>query len=130
MTFRVLVVDDNAGMAYTISLLLRQWGHESRAARNGPEALAVAAEFHPDVALIDLTLPRMNGYEVGRRLREAPGLEKLTLLALTGYGDAESQRRSQEAGFAAHFVKPANLSELEALLSVLAGEKAKRAGES
>jgi CheY-like chemotaxis protein len=127
VALRVLVVDDNPDVAYSLSLLLRHWGHEPRVAHDGPEALAVVAAFHPDLALLDLALPRMNGYEVGRRLRELPGLEGLTLLAMTGHGQAEYHRRSKEAGFAEHLVKPVDPSELEALLNVLAGEKAKRA---
>ncbi len=126
MALRVLVVDDNADVAYSLSLLLRQWGHEPSVAHDGPEALAVVATFRPDVALLDVALPRMDGYEVGRQLRQLPGLEGLTLLALTGYADAETQRRSQEAGFAAHLVKPADLSQLRALLNVLASERAER----
>jgi two-component system CheB/CheR fusion protein len=128
VALRVLVVDDNDDVANSISILLRQWGHEPKAARDGLGALAVAAEFRPDVALLDLAMPHMDGYEVGRRLREVAGLEGLTLLALTGYGDAEYQRRSEQAGFAAHLVKPAYLPELASVLHALAGEKAKRPG--
>ena len=127
LVLRVLVVDDNDEVANAISLLLCQWGHESSVARDGPEALAVASEFRPDVAILDLGLPRMDGHEVGRRLREVPGLDGLTLLAMTGYADEEHERRCKEAGFAAHFIKPADLSALEALLNVQAAETERRA---
>ena len=127
VVLRVLVVDDTDAVANAISLLLRRWGHASRVARDGPEALAVASEFRPDVAILDLGLPRMDGHEVGRRLREVPGLDGLTLLAMTGDADEEHERRCKEAGFAAHFIKPADLSALEALLNVQAAEKERRA---
>jgi CheY-like chemotaxis protein len=127
---RVLVVDDDGDTAISISILSFQWGHEPRAARDGPEALAVVTAFRPDVAILDIALPRMDGYELGRRLRELPGLDGLTLLAVTGYGEAEYQRRSKAAGFLVHLVKPVDPTELEALLSTLAGEKAKRGGPS
>jgi CheY-like chemotaxis protein len=121
---RVLVVDDNAPLANSMSRLLRRWGHDVRAAHDGPEALAVAAEFRPDVALLDLALPGMDGYEVGRQLRALPGLEALTLLALTGYDEAEYPRRSEEEGFAAHLVKPVDPPKLDSLLNGLARERA------
>jgi CheY-like chemotaxis protein len=114
---RVLVVDDSADVANCLARLIRRWGHETREAHDGPEALAVAASFRPDVALLDLGLPRMDGYEVGRQMRQLPGLEGLTLLVLTGYEDATYHRRSEEAGCAAHLVKPVEPSELEALLA-------------
>jgi CheY-like chemotaxis protein len=124
-TLRVMVVDDFAGVADGLSSLLRRWGHTSRAAYSGPQALAVARKFRPDVALLDLGLPRMDGYEVGRRLRQLPGLGGLRLLAVTGRADAEYERRSQEAGFAG-MVKPLNFVRLKKLLDVLAREKARR----
>jgi CheY-like chemotaxis protein len=114
---RVLVVDDSAALANCLSRLIRRWGHEAKEAHDGPEALAVAAAFRPDVALLDLGLARMDGYEVGRQMRQLPGLEGLTLLVLTGYADAAYHRRSEEAGCAAHLVKPVEPSELEALLA-------------
>jgi len=124
---RVLLVGDYADVTNSLSLLISHWGHEPRAARDGPGALAVAPAFRPDVALLDLGLPRMDGFELGRRLRDLPGLGGLPLIALSGYGDAKSRRRSGEAGFLAHLVKPADPAELEALLGVLAREKGKHA---
>jgi two-component system CheB/CheR fusion protein len=125
---RVLVVDDNADVADSVSLLLRLWCHEPLVARDGPAALAAATAFGPDVVILDIALPRMDGYELGRRLRELPGQQGLTLLAMSGYGAAEYHRRSTEAGFLAHLVKPVHPPELEALLNVLAREKARRPG--
>ena len=126
VALRVLVVEDNDEVANCLSRLFGLWGHDARVTHDGPEALAAAPAFGPDVAVLDIALPRMDGYEVGRQLRQLPGLGGLTLLALTGYADAESHRRSQEAGFAAYLVKPADPSTLQALLNVLAVEKAKR----
>jgi CheY-like chemotaxis protein len=122
---RVLAVDDSADTASSLAMLLRLWGHEARTARDGPAALAAAAEFAPEVALLDLGLPRMDGYELGRRLRELPGLGRLLLVALTGYADAEYRRRSAAAGFAFHLVKPPDPSELEGVFAKLAGERGK-----
>ena len=123
---RVLVVDDCAVVADGFSRLLCRWGHQTRVAYDGSQALAVAPEFRPDVALLDVGLPRMGCYEVGRRLRELPGLGGLMLVALTGHADAAYERRAQAAGFAALFFKLAAPSALEALLRALAREKARR----
>jgi len=123
---RVLVVDDSADVADGLCSLLRRWGHQTRVAYDGPQALAHAHEFRPDVALLDLGLPGLDGYEVGRRLHELPGLGGLPLVAMTGHADAAYERRSREEGYAAHLVKPADLPALAAILSALAREKARR----
>ncbi|HEY1291286.1 MAG TPA: response regulator [Burkholderiales bacterium] len=105
---RVLVVDDNIDAAESIAVFLRLEGHEVRTVSDGPQAVAIAQVFAPQVAVVDIGLPGMNGYEVARRLRlkgaEAPTL----LIALTGYGQREDRARSMEAGFHHHFVKPAD----------------------
>src|SRR5262249_22449991 len=114
---RVLVVDDNVDGAQSLATLLRLLGHEARVAHDGPEALEAAAEFRPEVALLDLGLPRgMDGYEVARRLRAQPGLATVTLMAMTGYGGEEERAHTREAGFAAHFVKPLDLGTLRDVL--------------
>jgi PAS domain S-box-containing protein len=114
---RVLVVDDNEDAAESLALLLRARGHEIRTAHDGPSALSVAEDFRPEVVFLDIGLPRMDGYEVARRLRVQPGREGLLLVALTGYGQDEDRRRAEEAGFDAHLVKPADLEALQRLLN-------------
>ena len=97
-------------------MLLRLWGHEVAVAHDGPAALRAAEGQRPEVALLDITLPGMDGYELARRLRSQPGLERIALVALTGWGQEEDRRRSQEAGFAHHLTKPVDLSALQELL--------------
>ncbi len=115
---RVLVVDDNTDSADSLAVLLKVAGHEVRTAYEGPAALRAAAAFRPEVVLLDIGLPRMDGYAVARRLREEVGL-KAALVALTGYGQDEDRCRSQEAGFDAHLVKPVEPAELLALVATL-----------
>jgi two-component system CheB/CheR fusion protein len=103
---RVLVVDDNRDAAGTTALLLKLWGHQPLVAYDGPSALATALDQRPDVILLDIGLPGMTGREVARRLREQPGMNKVLLVALTGYGQASDYQLSQEAGFDLHMVKP------------------------
>jgi len=114
---RVLVVDDNKDAAESLALLLRVAGHDVRVCQDGPSALRTAAEYYPEAVLLDIGLPGMNGYEVARRLRGQPDTERALLVALTGYGQDEDQRRAREAGFDHHFVKPADLEALAALLA-------------
>jgi two-component system CheB/CheR fusion protein len=96
-------------------------------AYDGPGALTAAAESLPDVALLDIGLPGMDGCEVARRLRQLPGLATVVLVAVTGYADEAHRRQCDSAGFAFYLVKPANVGELKALLGVLAREKEKDA---
>jgi signal transduction histidine kinase len=103
---RVLVVDDNADAADTLARVLRLCGLVVRVAHDGAEALSIAQHFNPEVALLDLGLPRMDGCELAERLRALPGLARLRLGALTGYGQESDRARTAAAGFAAHFVKP------------------------
>ena len=112
---RILVVDDIPDAAESLALLLRVEGHEVRTAHDGPNALEVVGAFRPEVALLDIGLPRMDGYELARRLRGVPGLEATLLVALTGYGQEEDRRKSMEAGFDGHLVKPADPAALRAL---------------
>jgi two-component system CheB/CheR fusion protein len=116
---RVLIVDDNSDTAEATSELTVSWGHQAAVAHDGPEALEVARGFRPDIALIDIGLPEMNGYELARRLRELPGLETTRLVAITGYGREEDQRAAQEAGFDLHFTKPVDPIRLKTLLATL-----------
>jgi len=103
---RILVVDDNADVAETTTLLLTLSGHQVRAAKDGPQALATAAEFAPEVVLLDIGLPLMDGYEVARRLREMPQTRTSLLIALTGYGQQGDRARGKAAGFDGHLLKP------------------------
>jgi CheY-like chemotaxis protein len=113
---RVLVVDDNVDSAESLALLLRVTGHEVRTAHHGPAALETAQTFAPEIVLLDIGLPRMDGLEVARRMRQDLGLTNALLVAMTGYGQDEDRRRTQEAGFNAHLVKPVDLDELNEFL--------------
>jgi len=114
---RVLIVDDNADSAESMALLLRLDGHEVRLAYDGQSALEEAHAFRPDVMFLDLNLPKMDGYEVARRLRREPAMRDMTLVAMTGYGQEEDRQRTQEAGFQLHLVKPVDFTKVEELLS-------------
>jgi PAS domain S-box-containing protein len=103
---RVLIVDDNDDAAEVLAELLAAHGHVTRIAHDGPSALAVLPEFAPHVALLDIGLPAMDGYELARRMRATAAGAKACILAVTGYGQETDRRRSTEAGFDAHFVKP------------------------
>ena len=113
---RVLVVEDHADSAETLAVLLRLHGHEVDVAPDGPTALRIAAQNPPDVALLDIGLPRMDGFEVARRLQERPGKKPL-LVAVTGYGQEEDHRRSEQAGIDLHLLKPVDPEQLEKLLA-------------
>jgi CheY-like chemotaxis protein len=105
---RILVVDDNRDAAFSIAALLRLAGHELATADDGAQALEQAAAFKPDVVVLDIGLPVLDGYEVAARLRSAPGGDALLLLALTGYGQLDDRASAKTAGFDDHFVKPAD----------------------
>ena len=114
---RILVVDDLAASAETLMTLLEMEGFEVRIAHEGQAALAMAREFHPDVVLLDIGLPGMNGFEVAHGLRAQPESRDALLIALTGYGEAESRNRSAQAGFDFHMTKPADVNLLLTMLS-------------
>jgi CheY-like chemotaxis protein len=115
---RVLVVEDNRDAAETLEDLLALAGCTVALAFSGPQALAIAPEFHPEVVLCDLGLPGMSGYEVGVALRQHPASARAQLIAVSGYGQAEDRARSQAAGFDRHLVKPVDPSELLRLLEL------------
>jgi two-component system, chemotaxis family, CheB/CheR fusion protein len=115
--FRMLIVDDNVDSAETMAMLQGLYGHQTRTANTGPEAIKIAAEFLPEVVLLDIGLPGMDGHEVARKLRTMPELSGVFLVAMTGYGSDEDRARSKEAGFDQHLVKPANLEELQGWLN-------------
>lgn len=113
---RILVVDDNSDAAETTALLLASAGHDVRVAQDGSQALALAMEFSPEIVFLDIGLPRMDGYEVARRLRQLAGLQQILLIAVTGYGRDEDRRRSEAAGFNYHLVKPVRPELLDDLI--------------
>ena len=114
---RVLIVDDNQDGAESLAILLQLGGHETHTAHDGQQAIEDAERLRPDIVLLDIGLPRLNGYEVCRRIREQPWGKELSMVAVTGWGQQEDRRRSQEAGFDTHIVKPV---EPEALMDLLA----------
>ena len=113
---RILVVDDNKDSADSMAMLLRLKGNEIRTANDGLEAVNVAEAFRPQLVLLDIGLPKLNGYEVARRIRQQEWGRDVIIVALTGWGQDEDRRRSQEAGFNFHIVKPVELAALEKLL--------------
>jgi PAS domain S-box-containing protein len=112
---RVLVVDDNVDAANTLCLLLQSLGHETCIAHDGPKALLAAAEFRPDVVLLDIGMPGMNGYEVARHLRSR-GDRRIKIVAITGWGTEADRVRSTDAGFDVHLVKPVEERDLRQIL--------------
>jgi PAS domain S-box-containing protein len=114
---RILVVDDNTDAATSLSMLLRITGNETCTAHDGQEAVRVAETFLPDVVLLDIGLPVLNGFEVCRRIREQPWGQEMFLIALTGWGQETDRRKSKDAGFDHHMVKPVDYDELVKLLS-------------
>jgi signal transduction histidine kinase/DNA-binding response OmpR family regulator len=125
---RVLIVDDNMDGARSLSMVLEIAGHEVRTCYDGDTALAEAEGFRPEIVLLDIGLPGMDGYEVARRLRQMPFSPQPLLVALTGYGQAEDVRRSHEAGFNHHLVKPADPETLNNLFASLAARSAQASG--
>jgi PAS domain S-box-containing protein len=115
---RILIVDDNRDGADSLGVMLRTMGNEISTAYDGQQALDKATEFRPDVVLLDIGLPKLNGYEVCRRIREQPGGTHMVLVAVTGWGQGDDKRRAQEAGFDRHMVKPVDP---QALMKMLAG---------
>lgn len=114
---RVLIVDDNQDAADMLAFVLSARGHETRVAHDGVEALRACADFTPHAAFLDLGLPVMDGYELASRLRELPGLERIRLIAVTGYGQESDRRRTRAAGFQHHLVKPVDIMAIESLLA-------------
>jgi PAS domain S-box-containing protein len=114
---KLLVVDDNADAADSLALLLRMSGHDVEVAYSADQALQLAGESRPEIVFLDIGLPGMDGYEVARRLRRGPGLAPLKLVAVTGYGQEEDRRLSQQAGFDRHLTKPVSPADLHDVLN-------------
>ena len=110
---RLLIVDDNADAAIVLADAFSSRGYPTRIAHDGPEALVAAAEFRPDIAILDIGLPVMDGYELAARLRELPGAGGMRLIAVTGYGQPSDREKTLAAGFDHHFVKPVDFNAIE-----------------
>jgi CheY-like chemotaxis protein len=118
--FKILVVDDNHDSALSLAMMLSLMGHETRTAHDGESAVSTAESFQPEVVLLDIGLPKLNGYEVAQRIREQPWGTSMYLIAVTGWGQDEDRQRSSEVGLNMHMVKPVEPSALEKLLASLA----------
>jgi CheY-like chemotaxis protein len=118
-SLRILIVDDNRDNADSLVMLLRIIGNDTRTAYDGQQGVDVAEEFRPDVMLLDIALPKLNGYEACRGIREQPWGKNIVLIAVTGWGQVEDRRLSHEAGFDYHMVKPVDPQELMKFLAGL-----------
>ena len=114
---RVLIVDDNEDAANSLAMILELGGHETASVYTAVDALQRAAAFRPDVVLLDIGLPGMDGYEVAQKMRELPGLRDIRLVAVTGYGRSDDRRRARDAGFDDHLTKPVEYALLERTLA-------------
>jgi len=114
---RILVVDDNADALHSLAKMLRLLGHVTYVARDGHEAVEVASIQKPEVVFMDLGMPRLNGFDACRQIRELPWAHEAVIVALTGWGNADDRRRSAEAGFDHHLVKPVDLTKVELILN-------------
>jgi CheY-like chemotaxis protein len=119
---RVLIVDDNQDAAHSLALILELSGHKTASVYTAVDALQRAAAFRPDVVLLDIGLPGMDGYEVAQKMRELPGLRDIRLVAVTGYGRSDDRMRARDAGFDDHLTKPVEYAVLE---RTLAGNRAR-----
>lgn len=115
-SLRILIVDDNRDGADSLAMMLRIMGNDTQTAYDGQEGVRISDEFRPDVVLLDIGLPKLNGYEACRRIREQPWGKDIVLVAVTGWGQEDDRRRSQEAGFNFHMAKPVDIAALEELL--------------
>ena len=113
----VLVVDDNVDAADSLGEMLAAWGYHVTVAHDGPAALAALQDTLPDIALLDIDMPAMDGYELAAHLRFQPGCEELPIVAITGSGTPDDVRRSRAEGFSAHLVKPVSAASLRTLLA-------------
>ena len=125
-SLRVLVVDDNVDMAESLAMLMQADGHVVHTAHSGTGAVSAATDYRPDVVLLDIGLPEIDGFEVARRIRSDPSHHAMVLVALTGYGQDADRQRSREAGFDHHLVKPVDLEELQGILATVKAGDAPR----
>jgi CheY-like chemotaxis protein len=115
----VLVVDDNVDTVTTLAMLVQESGHEARTAFDGLAVLEAALDYRPNVVLLDIGLPGLNGFEVAKQLRQQPTLKNVVLVAMTGYGQESDRKRSQEAGFDHHLVKPGDFGKVLQILATV-----------
>jgi PAS domain S-box-containing protein len=120
---RVLIVDDDEDTAESLAMLLQASGHDVRMAHDGPAALEAALDYRPDVMLLDIGLPMLNGFEVAERLRQQAEIRDTVLVAVTGYGQERDRQRTQQAGFDYHLVKPADFDDVQKILVTVAGQR-------
>jgi CheY-like chemotaxis protein len=118
-SLRVLIVDDNRDAATSLADLMKITGNETHTAHDGQEAVEAAARLRPDVIVLDIGLPKMNGFEACRKIREQPWSKTIVMVALTGWGQDDDRRKSAEAGFDGHLIKPADFGELTRLIDTL-----------
>ena len=116
-SLRVLVVDDNVDTVTTLAMLVTESGHDVRTAYDGTTVLEAALDYRPNVVLLDIGLPGLNGFEVARQLRQQPALQSTVLVAMTGYGAESDLQRSFAAGFDHHLVKPGDFGKLLQILA-------------
>ncbi len=117
LVHQVLIIEDNVDAAESLREYLELCGHQVRVAHSGTEGVALATERPPTLVLCDIGLPGMDGWAVARALRSTPGTAQTRLVAITGYGSKDDQRRSAESGFEAHLTKPIDMAALDALLN-------------
>lgn len=115
-TLRVMIVEDNEALAQTTGWLVEMLGYDYRLAANGKQAIEMAKDYRPDVMMLDIGLPGMNGYELCQALKPMPELANTVFIAQTGWGESEHRRLTKEAGFDHHLVKPLYLEALQSLL--------------
>ncbi len=113
---RILVVDDNRDAATSLAMMLKLMGNEAAKAHDGIEAIEIAEQFRPDLIMLDIGMPRLNGFDTAKRIRALPWGQQVTIVALTGWGQEEDRKRSKEAGIDDHLVKPVEPSALEKML--------------
>jgi CheY-like chemotaxis protein/anti-sigma regulatory factor (Ser/Thr protein kinase) len=121
---RILVVDDNRDSALSLAMMLKLMGNETKTAHDGYEALDLAATYRPELILLDIGMPRLNGYDTAREIRKQSWGQNIQIIALTGWGQEEDRRQSQAAGFNRHLVKPIDHATLEKLLEGLKADSA------
>src|SRR5215216_3705362 len=122
---RILIVDDNHDSADSLAMLLEITGNKTYMAHDGVEALEAVEKYRPEVVLLDIGLPKLDGHEVCRRVRRQPWGKDIVMIALTGWGQEEDRRKSEQAGFNGHLVKPVDYDKLLELLALLKNEREK-----